>query len=184
MSKVIADRERLRALIIEKSLSRGQFILASGATSSYYLDIRKISMDPEGAFLIANLMLDILAGDGLAAVGGPVLGAAPIVGAIAAESFRRGHPLPVFLVRKEAKSHGTGQLIEGILPATGAVALVEDVVTSAGSVLQAIDAVEAAGSRVSRVVCVVDRAGGGKEAIEARGIAFTPLFPVADLLTG
>jgi len=183
MSELVAHRERLRALIIEKALSRGHFILASGAESSYYLDIRKISMDPEGAFLVANLMLDTLAGDELAAVGGPVLGAAPIVGAIATESFRRDHPLPVFLVRKEAKSHGTSQLIEGIFPAGKPVALVEDVVTSAGSVLKAIDVVEAAGSRVTRVLCVVDRAGGGKEAIEARGIAFSALFPVADLLT-
>lgn len=182
MTRLLAERERLRALIIEKALSRGQFILASGASSTYYLDIRKISMDPEGAFLVANLMLDAMADDALGAVGGPVLGAAPIVGAIAAESFRRGRPLPVFLVRKEAKSHGTGQLIEGIFPAGRNVALVEDVVTSAGSVLKAIDAVEAAGSRVTRVVCVVDRAGGGREAIEARGISFTPLFPVADLL--
>ncbi len=183
MNEVIANPERLRALILEKALSRGHFILASGAASTYYLDIRKISMDPEGAFLVANLMLDTLTGDSLAAVGGPVLGAAPIVGAIAAESFRRGRPLPVFLVRKEAKSHGTTQLIEGIFPVGQDVALVEDVVTSAGSVLKAIDVVEAAGSRVTRVVCVVDRAGGGKEAIEARGIAFTSLFAVADLLT-
>jgi orotate phosphoribosyltransferase len=101
-----------------------------------------------------------------------------------AESFRRGRPIPGFVVRKEAKAHGTGQLIEGIFPAGEPVALVEDVVTSAGSVLKAIDAVEAAGSRVVRVVCVVDRAGGGRQAIEARGIAFTPLFAVDELLAG
>jgi orotate phosphoribosyltransferase len=177
-------RERLKTLIREKALARGHFVLASGATSDYYLDIRKISMDPEGAHLAAGLVLAALAGDDIAAVGGPVLGAAPIVGAVAAASHVAGRPLPVFLVRKEPKSHGTGQLIEGLFPAGRPVALVEDVVTSAGSVLKAIDVIEAAGSRVVRVVCVVDRAGGGREAIEGRGIAFTPLFEVAELLGG
>lgn len=177
-----SSRGRLMALLLEKALKRGHFILASGAESNYYLDVRKVSMHPEGACHIATLMLDALVDDDIAAVGGPVLGAAPIVGAITAESFRRGRPLPAFLVRKEAKAHGTGQLIEGVFPAGQSVALVEDVVTSAGSVLKAIDVVEAAGSRVRRVVCVVDRAGGGRAAIEARGIAFTSLFPVTELL--
>jgi len=178
------QRTRLKSLILEKALKRGHFILASGAESNYYLDIRTVSMDPEGAYLIANLVINALMGDAVAAVGGPVLGAVPIVGAITAESFRRGRPIPGFVVRKEAKAHGTGQLIEGIFPTGQPVALVEDVVTSAGSVLKAIDAVEAAGSRVVRVVCVVDRAGGGREAILARGIAFTPLFAVDELLAG
>lgn len=174
--------DRLRSLLIEKALTRGHFILASGAESSYYLDVRKVSMDPEGAWLIASLMIEALAADDIQAVGGPVLGAAPIVGAIAAGSFQAGRPLPTFLVRKEAKTHGTGQLIEGPFPAGRPVALVEDVVTAGGSVLKAIDAVEALGSPVRRVLTVVDRCAGGREAIEARGIAFTPLFPVARLL--
>jgi orotate phosphoribosyltransferase len=174
--------DRLRSLLIEKALTRGHFILASGAESSYYLDVRKVSMDPEGAWLIATLMLEALAGDEIEGVGGPVLGAAPIVGAIAAESFRTGRPLPAFLVRKEAKGHGTGQLIEGVFPAGRPVALVEDVVTAGGSVIKAVEAVEALGSPIRRVVAVVDRGAGGREALEARGIPFTALFPVARLL--
>jgi orotate phosphoribosyltransferase len=175
-------RQRLKSILVEKALTRGHFILSSGAVSSYYLDVRKVSLDPEGALLIAELFLDELGGETVAAVGGPVLGAAPIVGALAAVSFQRGRPIPVFLVRKEAKEHGTGRQIEGLFPEGRDVALVEDVVTAGGSVLKAIDAVEAAGSRVTRVLAVVDRGAGGREAILARGVAFTALYPVSELL--
>lgn len=175
-------RERLRSILTEKALARGHFILASGAASDYYLDVRKVSMDPEGATLIARAFLDLLEATPVDAVGGPVLGAAPIVGAIAVESFHRGRPVPTFLVRKEAKTHGTGRRIEGLFAPGQTVALVEDVVTAGGSVLSAAEAVAAAGSRVARVLAVVDRAGGGREALAARGIPFTPLFAVPDLL--
>jgi orotate phosphoribosyltransferase len=175
-------RERLKTLLVEKALTHGRFILASGAESSYYLDVRRVSMDPEGAHLIASLFCELLETGDVAAVGGPVLGAAPIVGALAAESFRRGRPLPVFLVRKEAKGHGTGRLIEGNFPEGRKVALVEDVVTAGGSVLSAVDAVAAAGSQVTRILAVVDRGAGGREALEARGISFTALFSVSELL--
>jgi orotate phosphoribosyltransferase len=179
-----AKRQRLKTILIEKALTRGHFILASGAESSYYLDVRKVSTDPEGAALIAELFLDELTGAKIAAVGGPVVGAAPIVGALAAMSFQGGRPMPVFLVRKEAKGHGTGRQIEGLFPEGMDVALVEDVVTAGGSVLKAIDAVEAAGSRVTRVLAVVDRGAGGHEALLARGVAFTAIFPVSELLEG
>jgi len=175
-------KKRLGTLLQEKALSRGHFVLASGATSTYYLDVRKVSMDPEGASLIAELFLDELEADTIDAVGGPVLGAAPIVGALAAASFHRKRPLPVFLVRKEAKVHGTGQRIEGLFPAGRPTALVEDVVTAGGSVLSAIQAVREAGSEVVHVLAVVDRGAGGREALQAAGVRFTALFHVSELL--
>lgn len=177
------SRERLKTLLQTVALKRGHFILASGAESDYYLDVRLVSMHPEGALRIAEAFLEILSRDEVAAVGGPVLGAAPLVGALAAESFRAGRPLTTFLVRKEAKGHGTGKQIEGNFPADGApVALVEDVVTAGGSVLKAIEAVRAAGSPVTHVLAVVDRGAGGRQALEAAGVRFTALFEVAELL--
>lgn len=177
-----SPRERLKALLRTVALKRGHFILASGAESSYYLDVRLISTHPEGALLVAQAFLELLKDEPIAAVGGPVLGAAPLVGALASESFRAGHPLPVFLVRKEAKGHGTGRQIEGHFHPGDAVALIEDVVTGGGSVLRAVEAVREAGGRVTRVLAVVDRGAGGREALTAAGVRFDALFAVAELL--
>ncbi len=173
---------RLKTILVRKALSRGRFVLASGAISDYYLDVRRVSLDPEGSLLIAQALCDVLDAEEIVAVGGPVAGAVPIVGAMAAESFRRGRPRPAFMVRKEAKGHGTAKRIDGLFPEGGSVALVEDVVTAGGSVLSAVDAVEDAGGKVTRIVAVVDRDAGGREAIEARGIRYSALFPVAELL--
>lgn len=161
---------------------RGDFTLASGLKSTFYLDVRRTSMHPEGAALCASLILDALEDVELDAVGGPVLGAAPLVGAIAAESFRRGRPLKTFLIRKEAKGHGTAKLIEGHFPAQGKVALVEDVVTSGGSVLRALAVARGEGAEVLRVVTVVDRESGGPEAMAKESAEFTALYKVSELL--
>jgi orotate phosphoribosyltransferase len=175
-------RRRLKEILIRESLMRGEFTLASGAKSSFYLDVRRTSMHPEGAALCAQLILDELADLELGAVGGPVLGAAPLVGAIAVESFRRGRPLPTFLVRKEAKGHGTAKLIEGHFPDGATVALVEDVVTTGGSVLRALAVARGEGAKVPRLVCVVDREQGGEEACAEHQVEFRPLFRVSELL--
>lgn len=175
-------RERLKDILVEQSLLRGDFTLASGQKSSFYLDVRRTSMHPEGAYLCAQLLLDELADLDIAAVGGPVLGAAPLVGAIAAESYRRGRPLPTFLVRKEPKGHGTAKLIEGHFPVGKPVALVEDVVTTGSSVLRALAVARGEGATVSRLLCVVDREQGGTEAFAEQGVDFRALFRVSELL--
>ena len=177
-------RARLAELIRANALRFGDFTLASGQKSSFYLDVRKTSMHPEGAYLVAQLILDDLADSGVVAVGGPVLGAAPLVGAVAAESFRRGHPLPTFLVRKEPKGHGTAKLIEGHFPAGQRVALIEDVVTTGSSVLRALAVARGEGATVDLLVCVVDREQGGPEAFAEQGVEFRALFKVSELLGG
>jgi orotate phosphoribosyltransferase len=177
-----AARARLKEILIRESLLRGDFVLASGQKSSFYLDVRRTSMHPEGASLCAQLLLDELGDLDVAAVGGPVLGAAPLVGALAAESFRRGRPLPTFLVRKDAKGHGTAKLIEGHFPKDRSVALIEDVVTTGSSVLRALAVVQGEGATVPRMVCVVDREQGGAEAFAEQKVEFRALFRVSDLL--
>lgn len=175
-------RDRLRTILIEQSLMRGDFILASGQKSTFYLDVRRTSMHPEGALLCAQLILDQLEDLDVAAVGGPVLGAAPLVGAVAAESHRRGRPLPAFLIRKEPKGHGTAKLIEGHFPRDKPVALIEDVVTSGGSVLRALAVLRGEGAEVPRIVSVVDREQGGEEAMQEQKVDYRYLFRVSELL--
>jgi len=175
-------RERLKNILIRESLMRGDFTLASGARSTFYLDVRRTSMHPEGAALCAAMILDALADRPPAAVGGPVLGAAPLVGAIAAVSHQQGKPVPTFLVRKEAKGHGTAKLIEGHFPTDGEVALVEDVVTTGDSVLRALAVARGEGATVRRIVAVVDREQGGEEAFAKHQVEFRALYRVSELL--
>ncbi len=181
-----AERQRLLNLLRERSLQRGEFTLASGQKSSYYFDAKFTTLHPEGAYLSARLILEALARSGVAveAIGGLTLGADPLVAAVAAVSFREPQlyrPLAGFIVRKQAKGHGTGRRIEGMEVQSGApVAIVDDVCTTAGSTLQAIGAAEEAGLRVEAVLCLVDRQQGGAEAL--KDYRFLPLFTAAELL--
>jgi len=173
-------KERLKQLILEKAYQRGQFTLASGKTSDFYIDARKITLDPEGAYLVGQLLFERLKDDSIAAVGGLTLGADPIVSSIAVASFLQKKPIPVFIVRKETKGHGTQKLIEGAdLKPGERVALVDDVLTTGGSILEAAKKVEALGVKVTRIFCVVDR-----REREQRTKTLEPLgIPVESLLT-
>lgn len=176
------DRGRLVALLRRDALRTGQFTLASGRASHYYVDGRKVTLSAEGAAEVAEGVLDVLAGKPeVEAVGGLTLGADPIVGATLALAGRRGRPLKGFLVRKEAKGHGTGQLVEGPVGRGMTVAIVDDVATTGGSSLKAVDAAEAAGCRVACVIAMLDRLEGAAAAFEARGLDFYALATVRDL---
>ena len=177
------DRERLIALLKRDALRTGTFTLASGRTSHYYVDGRKVTLSAEGAALIGAGVLDALADlPDVSAVGGLTLGADPIVGATLAVAGARGQGhWRGFLVRKEAKKHGTGNLVEGPLDAGSRVAIVDDVATTGGSSLQAVEAVEALGCKVARVIVVLDRLEGAAEAFKARGLDFRSLVTIRDL---
>jgi len=179
-----ARRQRLLALVRERGVKLGEFTLASGRRSTYYVDARLVTLDAEGSWLIARCVLDLIAREKIEAtwIGGLTLGADPIAAATAALSHVEGRPINAFLVRKEAKSHGTGRRVEGGLPAEARVVIVDDVITTAGSTLQAIDAVEALGCKVEAVICVIDREEGGLEAL--RGRRFYPLFRISEVLAG
>lgn len=177
-----ADRERLRQILKQRSLQFGEFVLASGRKSRFYFDSKQTTLDPEGAYLTARCILDLVRRHDLPvrAVGGPALGADPIVCAVTAVSHLEGPPLRGFLVRKEAKEHGTARGIEAAPPAGTPVLIVDDVVTTAGSTLRAIGAAERAGLVVAAVTCLVDREEGGAEALAA--YRFLPLFRRAEIL--
>jgi orotate phosphoribosyltransferase len=174
----------LHSLLAERSARRGTFTLASGKSSDFYIDCRLTTMSPEGLALVGPLGLEAIesSGWGVQAVGGLTLGADPVSYAIAYASALAGRPLRAFTVRKEAKAHGTGRLIEGPFRAGDRVAVIEDVITTGGSALRAIAAVRDAGGEVAGVLALVDREEGGREAIEREGIAVRALARARDIL--
>ncbi|WP_165243693.1 orotate phosphoribosyltransferase [Paludisphaera soli] len=176
-------RGSLVELLKRDSLRVGQFTLASGRSSHYYIDGRKVTLGAEGARLIGRGVLKVLDDHPeIAAVGGLTMGADPIVGAALALAPDLGRPeLRGFLVRKQAKGHGTGNLVEGPLEPGSTVAIVDDVATTGGSSLQAVDAVEALGCKVAVVIAVLDRLEGAAANFAARGLAFRSLLTIRDL---
>jgi len=176
-----ADRTRLLELLRREAVLAGDFVLSSGRRSTWYLDCRRATLHPEGAVLCGNLLLDRIAELGLApdCVGGPTLAADPIVSAMVVLSQQRGHGLPGFLVRKEAKGHGTGRQLEGQYRAGWKAVLVEDTVTTGGSLLKAVRAAEHEGLEVVGVLALVDREEGGAEAFA--GYRYDALFRVSEL---
>ncbi len=177
------DRQQLVALLKREALRTGKFTLASGRSSHYYIDGRKVTLSAEGASLIGRGMLDLLAPyPDVTSLGGLTMGADPIVGATLAMATAHGQErLKGFLVRKEAKAHGTASLIEGPLEAGSTVAIVNDVATTGGSSLRAIEAVESLGCKVAVVAVILDRLEGAAEAFAARGYAFRTLLTIRDL---
>jgi len=176
-------RNTLKDLLVSRSVRRGDFVLASGRRSSFYIDARLTTMSGDGLAVIGGLGLDRLAVRGWAprAVGGLTLGADPVAYAIALTARRRGQLLDAFTVRKQAKEHGTGKRIEGCFAAGYPVVVVEDVLTTGSSAREAIGAVEREGGRVLGVLAVVDRQEGGREAIERAGYVVEVFLTATDL---
>lgn len=191
------ERSRLLSILRERSLKRGDFTLASGASSAYYIDARPTTMSGEGQLLIGRVGLRNLADAGWRpdVVGGLTLGADPVAYALAHASARAraslaGNPrenaapapLDAFTVRKEAKEHGAGRRIEGGFRGGADVVIVEDVVTSGGSALSAAQVVEAAGGRIQGVFTLVDREQGGRERLLEGGYRLLAIFTASELL--
>jgi len=174
------DRQTLEELIREQALQFGDFTLASGKQASFYLDCRKVTLDARGAQLIGAGMLELLAGAMPPLVGGMAIGADPITGSILTLAGSQGISLRGIIVRKEAKAHGTGKFVEGPYQEGEEVVIVEDVVTTGGSSLLAIERCEAVGLKVKRVLAIIDRLEGGREAFAAKGYELSTLFTVRD----
>ncbi len=170
-------QQQLEGLLQERSIRRGDFVLASGQRSSYYIDCRLTTMSAQGQLVIGALGLDAIRALGWApeAIGGLTMGADPVAYAVAAASALRPPIIDAFSVRKEAKTHGTGKLIEGNFREGARVVVVEDVITSGGSALQAIEAVKAAGGVVLGVLAIVDREQGGRAKLESTGVEVVAL---------
>ena len=170
-------------LIAERAVRRGRFQLASGREASFYIDAKQVVLDAAGAMLVGRAILARLRAIGPLphAVGGMSIGADPITAAVVTMAGVEGLPLKGFMVRKEPKGHGLQRFIEGPVEPGQRVVIVEDVVTTGGSSLLAIDRAVEFGLVVERLVTVIDRLAGGREALAARGIPLDALVTVRDL---
>lgn len=182
-------RQSLHQIINEKSFQKGPAItLASGKSSTHYFNMKPTMLSPEGALLIAHMMLDKVDsfGQKFDALGGLELGAVPIASAIAPVSYLRGKPINAFLIRKKPKDHGTESLVEGLTNgetlAGKNIIIVEDVTTTGGSALKAIKAVRKEGATVEHVITILDREEGADAAFAENGIKLTSLFKASDFL--
>ena len=175
------DRQALIQIVREKALQFGQFTLTSGKTASFYLDCRKVTLDSVGANLVGEAVLDHLGENLPDAIGGMAIGADPITAAVITLAGQRGKQLSGFIVRKQAKGHGSGRDVEGPVHPGQTAIIVEDTVTTGGSSLLAIERAEAFGLKVLGVVAIVDRLEGGGEAFAKRGYQFNSLLTIRDL---
>jgi orotate phosphoribosyltransferase len=181
----MTEYSTLIALLAARSAKRGQFTLASGKQSAFYIDARLTTMSPEGLSTIGPLGLSALGHTKwrVDAVGGLTLGADPIAYAISYASAHTDQPVRAFTVRKEPKTHGTGKLLEGPFTHGDHVVVIEDVITTGGSALRAIDAVRAAGGIVEGVLALVDREEGGRQTIEESGVSVVALVTATQIMS-
>ena len=171
-------KESLKAC---QALQYGDFTLASGKRSKYYIDIKRASTDPAVLSEIVEAMEAEMRGKGMKvdAIAGVVLGSVPLAVAL---SLRTG--IPYVMVRKEKKDHGTGKMIEGTLKEGMKVLVVEDVVTSAGSSAEAVGILRSAGAKVNSVLAVIDRQEGGAARLAEIGVELLPLLTAEEVLRG
>lgn len=177
-----ADRQALIGLIKDEAVFHGDFTLSSGKKATYYVDMRKLTLDHRAAPAIGRLVLDLVKDlDGVVAVGGLTLGADPIANSVMHESVHAGRPLDAFVVRKEPKDHGRGRQIEGADVKGKRVVVVEDTSTTGQSALKAVEALRREGAEVVAVAVVVDRKTGAQAAIEAEGLQWLGSIDLDDL---
>lgn len=175
-------RQQLIDYIASDAVFHGDFTLTSGAKATYYVDLRKVSLDHRVAPLIGQVMLDLIASvPDVAAVGGLTMGADPIAAAVLHQGAARGLAYDAFVVRKEPKDHGRGRQVEGPDLAGKRVIVLEDTSTTGGSPLAAIEALKKVGAEIAGVAVVVDRNTGARERIEAAGYAYFAAIGLADL---
>ncbi len=182
-------RRRLHPLVAAcvRRSATPSFRLKSGKLSDFYFDGRIVSLSGDSLRLVAEIILRMLEGEEVAAVGGPSIGADPITGAVVALTSERDRPLTGFMIRKAAKEHGLGKRVEGPRPPAGSRAvLLEDVVTTGGSTLEALGGVRAEWPdvRCDRAICIVDRLEGGRENLAAAGLELSAIFTRDDFPVG
>ncbi|MGI6877429.1 orotate phosphoribosyltransferase [Microbacterium sp. gxy059] len=177
-----SDRQNLIRLITDEAVFHGDFTLSSGKKATYYVDMRKLTLDHRAAPAIGRIMSDLIADiDGVVAVGGLTLGADPIANAVMHATADGDHPLDAFVVRKEPKDHGRGRQIEGAEVEGRRVVVLEDTSTTGQSALKAVEALRRAGAEVVAVAVIVDRKTGAQAAIEAEGLEWRAAIDLDDL---
>jgi orotate phosphoribosyltransferase len=177
------QREKLLYLLKRYAFKKGEFILSSGRKSSYYIDARTVTLSSEGAYLCARVILDLIKDKKVSAIGGPSVGADPILGAIATLSHIERIPIKTFIIRKELKPHGRKREIEGPdLKKGEEVILIDDVVTTGESLIRSMRILKGMGINVKEAICLVDRQEGAEENLKREGLKLISIFKSKDFL--
>ena len=183
MSTWSEDKQRLFDILYKNAFFHEKIILSSGKESDYYIDARRVTLTPEGAYLGAKIILEMIKDDSLDAIGGPTLGADPLVGAIASLSFQNQRSINTFIIRKAPKPHGMQQQVEGPLLKKGAdVVLIDDVATTGKAFIESLAVMKKEGFHVKKCICLVDRNEGSKEALAKEGCMLASLFNISEFL--
>ena len=174
-------RQSLLDLFCQLAYQEGDFVLSSGARSTYYINGKQVTLHPQGALAIGRLLFNMLPSD-TQAVAGLTLGADPIVSAVSVVSTLENRPIPALIVRKEAKGHGTKAYVEGpILPEAAKVIVLEDVVTTGQSAMKAVTRLRDSGYTVNQVISLIDRQQGGEEYYKSVNLQFQAVFSITDI---
>lgn len=177
-------KKELLTLLKKKAFLRKKVKLSSGRISNFYIDVRKVSLSPKGVYLISHLVFNLLKGKRIDAIGGPTLGADPIVSGVCYLAYKNKKKLKGFLIRKSPKKHGRQKLIEGpVLTSGERVAIVDDVATSGSSLIKAIKVLKKERIRVVAAISVVDREEGARETLARYKCPLISLFAKSDFLT-
>ena len=177
----MTPRDRLQTLFRDRAVQFGDFTLASGQKSTYYVNSKRVLFHPEAATLLGELLCDAVADIEFQAIGGLEVGAIPMATAALIALHKRGKTAEGFFVRKETKAHGSQSRVEGLVNPGDKVIVVDDVLTTGNSALQAVRAVEEAGASVVRIVCICDRLQGARELLASYD--FVSLYSIHDFVT-
>ena len=182
-TSIDADKSELFRLLKTQAFSKGKFILSSGKESDFYLDARIVTLSAPGAYLTARIMLDMIKEDHVDAIGGPTLGADPMVGAVASLSYQDGRPINTFIIRKQPKAHGKQQQVEGpLLKELGSVVIIDDVATTGKAFVESIEVLQKMNIKISKAICVIDRGEGAREALAKYNVPMESIFTIAEFL--
>ena len=183
LTAIEKDKNELFHLLKTKAFSMGKFILSSGKESNFYLDARLVTLSAPGAYLTARIILDMIVEDHLDAIGGPTLGADPMVGAIASLSHQAGRPINTFIIRKQPKAHGKQQQIEGpMLKEGGSVVIIDDVATTGKAFVESIEVLQKMNIKIIKAICVIDRGEGAREALAKYHVPLESIFTISEFL--
>ncbi len=177
------EKDELLSLLIKDAYFKEKVILSSGQESDYYIDARRVTLSAKGAYLCGKIILNMVKEDNIKAIGGPTLGADPMLGAIAVISLQAGRPLNTFIVRKAPKPYGRQQQIEGpFLNKGDEVVLIDDVATTGKALVSSVDVLRNAGVVVEKAICIVDRSQGAVEALAEKDCRLLSIFNISDIL--
>ena len=177
------DKEKLLDILKKEAFFREKITLSSGKQSDYYIDARRVTLSAAGAYFCGKVILDMVKGDTYEAIGGPTLGADPLVGAIAVLSYQANKPTKTFIIRKAPKAHGKQQQIEGPLLSDGArVILIDDVATTGKAFLESLEVMKKNNIKAVKAICIVDRNEGAKEALAKEGCELVSIFKIEEFL--